>query len=93
MMRFLHRRLAPALAAFVAAMIQMPRPAHAQARNPAPVRDSLRSRLIDTVRVVGRIDDLIGTAATASEGRVGAGDLKLRPITREGELSWRPCRA
>jgi Outer membrane receptor proteins, mostly Fe transport len=49
-------------------------------------RDSLRSHVIDTLKVVGRIDDLVGTAATASEGRVGAADLKLRPFTREGEL-------
>ena len=31
-------------------------------------------------------DDLIGIAGSASEGRVGAADLRLRPITREGEL-------
>lgn len=49
-------------------------------------RDSVRSHVIDTLKIVGRIDDLVGTAATASEGRVGAADLKLRPITREGEL-------
>jgi hypothetical protein len=42
--------------------------------------------LIDTVKVNGRIDNLIGIAGTASEGRVGAADLLSRPITREGEL-------
>ncbi|MBV9773204.1 MAG: TonB-dependent receptor plug domain-containing protein, partial [Gemmatimonadetes bacterium] len=54
---------------------------------PAPParRDSTPS-VIDTVRVVGRIDDLIGRSATASEGVVGAADLRSRPITREGEL-------
>ena len=58
---------------------------HAQAA-PAAAGDTARLRVIDTMKVVGRIDDLIGTASTASEGRVGAADLKLRPITREGEL-------
>jgi len=36
--------------------------------------------------VTGRSDDLIGTAASASEGRVGAVELRARPITREGEM-------
>jgi outer membrane cobalamin receptor len=38
------------------------------------------------VTVTGRRDDLVGIATTASEGRVGARDLRLRPILREGEL-------
>src|SRR5690349_6777325 len=49
-------------------------------------RDQRRAHVIDTIRVTGRIDDLIGTATSASEGRVGAVDLRLRPIAREGEL-------
>jgi len=49
-------------------------------------RDSSRARALDTVKVTGRIDDLVGIARSASEGRVGAADLLLRPITREGEL-------
>ena len=51
-----------------------------------PTTDSARARAVDTVRVIGRIDDLIGTAASASEGRIGAVDLRARPILREGEL-------
>jgi hypothetical protein len=51
-----------------------------------PAPDSVRRLSLDTVKVTGRIDDLKGVATTASEGRVGAADLKLRPITREGEL-------
>lgn len=43
-------------------------------------------RQVDTVKVVGRIDDLVGTAKSASEGRVGHVDLKERPIAREAEL-------
>lgn len=49
-------------------------------------RDTTHTRTLGTVRVTGRIDDLIGVAATASDGRVGAADLKLRPMMREGEL-------
>ena len=53
----------------------------------APARpDTVPMRSLDTVRVFGRIDNLIGIAATASEGRVGAIDLRSRLITREGEL-------
>jgi TonB dependent receptor/TonB-dependent Receptor Plug Domain len=48
--------------------------------------DTTRVQVLDTLTVTGRYDDLIGIAATASEGRVGAVDLRLRPITREGEL-------
>lgn len=58
---------------------------HAQAA-PSATRDTARLRVMDMMKVVGRIDGLIGTASTASEGRVGAADLALRPITREGEL-------
>jgi hypothetical protein len=50
------------------------------------VVDTARRLPLDTVRVQGRIDDLHGVAASASEGRVGAADLRLRPIAREGEL-------
>ena len=56
---------------------------------PAPVtpaRDTGRAHALDTMKVSGRIDDLIGTATSASEGRVGAAELRGRPITREGEL-------
>src|SRR4051812_29301791 len=48
--------------------------------------DSTRRSALDTVRVVGRADDLIGRAASASEGRIGAAELRRRPIAREGEL-------
>lgn len=48
--------------------------------------DTATAVMIDTVRVGGRIDDLTGIAATASQGRVGRLDLLSRPITREGEL-------
>jgi hypothetical protein len=52
----------------------------------AQVRDTSRAQTVDTLIVTGRYDDLIGIAGSASEGRVGSVDLRLRPITREGEL-------
>ncbi|HSH39722.1 MAG TPA: hypothetical protein VK993_13175 [Chthoniobacterales bacterium] len=38
------------------------------------------------ITVVSRVDDLTGIATTASQGTVGAADLKQRPILRRGEL-------
>ncbi len=52
----------------------------------SPGRDSTRTGTLDTVRVSGRIANLIGTARTASEGHVGAVELRARPLSREGEL-------
>jgi hypothetical protein len=65
------------------------RPAKAQtdsARTTTTAKDTTRRSALDTVKVLGRIDDLRGVATTASEGRIGAADLHLRPIAREGEL-------
>ena len=61
-------------------------PARAQTSAPRSATDSTRARTVDTVKVRGRIDNLLGIASSASEGRVGAIDLRQRPITREGEL-------
>jgi hypothetical protein len=52
----------------------------------APARDTARTRSLTAVRVTGRADDLIGVASTASQGRIGSADLRLRPLLREGEL-------
>jgi hypothetical protein len=49
-------------------------------------RDTAPGSVLDTLRVNGRIDDLTGIASTSSEGRVGAADLRSRPLAREGEL-------
>ena len=46
-------------------------------------RDTAR---MATITVEGRRDNLIGTSATASTGRIGWRDLRLRPLAREGEL-------
>ncbi len=56
-----------------------------------PVRDSLRADslkgpTLQAVQVRGRIDNLLGIATSASQGRVGRADLRLRPLQREGEL-------
>lgn len=61
---------------------------HAQTARAEPARrDTIPAPvLIDTISVTGRMDDLVGIAATASQGYVGAADLRSRPITREGEL-------
>jgi len=62
--------------------------ARLQAQEPSPpaTRDTTQAQVVDTIVVTGRYDDLIGIATSASQGRVGAVDLRLRPITREGEL-------
>lgn len=52
----------------------------------AQTPDTTRRPILDTVKVVGRIDELHGIATTASQGHVGAADLAPRPISREGEL-------
>ena len=59
--------------------------AYAQADS-ARGRDSVRVHVLDSVAVVGRFDDLIGVAASASEGRVGYVDLRARVIARDGEM-------
>ena len=50
------------------------------------VRDSAKTRALGTIKVLGRVDDLTGIASTASQGHIGAADLRLRPLMREGEL-------
>ena len=48
--------------------------------------DSSKSTTLRTVQVRGRADNLIGIATSASQGRIGRADLRLRPLQREGEL-------
>lgn len=52
----------------------------------ARVRSDSSTTRLGGVRVLGRIDDLRGIAASASEGRVGASELRPRPLMREGEV-------
>lgn len=53
----------------------------AQTADTATAATTLRA-----VQVRGRADNLIGTATTSSQGRVGRADLRLRPLQREGEI-------
>ena len=58
----------------------------AQASGRTTRSDSTRSTSLDTVRVIGRVANLIGTARSASEGHVGTVELRSRPLSREGEM-------
>ena len=62
------------------------RSAGAQAAPPATARDSTRAQGLQALKVVGRYENLTGVASTASQGRIGATDLRARPLAREGEL-------
>jgi TonB-dependent Receptor Plug Domain len=41
---------------------------------------------LDTVVTKGRVDNLVGVAASANQGTFGAADLALRPLLRPGEI-------
>jgi hypothetical protein len=71
---------------FACAIVCALQTAFSQVDSTRSVKDSTRRSALDTVKVVGRIDDLRGVATSASEGRVGAANLQLRPLAREGEL-------
>jgi len=49
-------------------------------------RDSTRAQGLDSLKVIGRFENLTGIAQSASQGRIGAVDLRARPLSREGEL-------
>jgi hypothetical protein len=58
------------------------------AQNPSPPApgDSTKPAELAPITVVGRADDLTGIATSASQGHIGAVDLRLRPLLREGEV-------
>jgi hypothetical protein len=57
------------------------------AEAPVPFRISLALGSVSTtVTVQGREDDLVGVAASASQGTVGAKEIQDRPILRSGEV-------
>ena len=60
-------------------------PSSARAQQP-PDTDSTRVYLLGPLTVTGRVDDLVGSATSASMGYVGHRDLSARPLLREGEL-------
>ncbi len=41
---------------------------------------------IDAVVITGRAENLVGRAASANEGYIGAADLARRPLSRVGEV-------
>ncbi|MDP9024974.1 MAG: TonB-dependent receptor plug domain-containing protein, partial [Candidatus Eremiobacteraeota bacterium] len=54
---------------------------------PAPCPSAIpKLKEIGQVKSRGRIDNLIGSAGSASEGYVGHSELEQRPILRPGEL-------
>lgn len=74
-----------------ALLIAVARSAAAQTGDTTAVRraptDSARSSTsLTTIRVTGRADNLAGIAQSASQGRIGRADLRLRPLVREGEI-------
>jgi TonB dependent receptor/TonB-dependent Receptor Plug Domain len=80
---------APSLCSVIALGVSLfaaPEAAQGQRARPAVRSDSARAGTLDTVRVSGRIANLIRTARTASEGHVGTVELRARPLAREGEL-------
>ena len=48
--------------------------------------DSVVVYSLDPITILGRSDDLLGLASSASVGYVGRRDLETRPLLREGEL-------
>jgi hypothetical protein len=61
----------------VAFAIVLPCMARGQGDTARVMRDSTRSRALNVIKVTGCADDLIGVASSASQGRVGAVDLRL----------------
>ena len=49
-------------------------------------RDTVPIYTLGRLVVFGRADDLRSIASTASQGFVGARDLRRRPLSREGEV-------
>ncbi|NNF13172.1 MAG: TonB-dependent receptor [Gemmatimonadetes bacterium] len=70
------------VAALAAATASLPPIVSGQATE----RDTLPIFTLEPLRVQGRMGDLSGLASSASTGFVGAADLRVRPIAREGEL-------
>ena len=53
---------------------------------PSRAETAANSDTVEQVVVTGRASDLIGAALSASEGRISADDLRLRPLLRPGEI-------
>lgn len=69
---------------WISAMVLLPLIGFSQV-NPASSTDAVKQSLEEVV-VFGRGEELIGKAATASEGEVGGDDLLVRPMLRVADL-------
>lgn len=76
------------LLALLPVMTALAPSASAQHAPPPSAPDSAKAKVLELepLTVVGRVDDLLGMAGSASEGHVGVEDLRQRPLLREGQL-------
>ncbi len=80
------------LAALISALVPLglelagARGAVAPDQQPPPATEPKPTGYVEDVTVVGRADELVGTADSATQGTVGSVDLEQRPILRPGEL-------
>ncbi|MBM4185442.1 MAG: TonB-dependent receptor [Gemmatimonadetes bacterium] len=77
-------RLSSYVAVAAASLVVVVLPAPTSGQN-AP-DDTTTVYVLDPITVRGPMDNLVGQVSTASVGYVGARDLRLRPLSREGEL-------
>lgn len=71
----------------VGASAQQPTPAEKKEQKKGAQSDATQETVVmPEVVVTGRAEDLLGIAATASQGAIGAIDLRDRPLLRRGEL-------
>lgn len=70
----------------VLAMLGGTATAHPSPKPPEPGDKAEGDPATDEIVVTGRRSNLIGTATTASQGRVGAEDMRARPLLRSGDL-------
>jgi TonB dependent receptor-like, beta-barrel/TonB-dependent Receptor Plug Domain len=70
----------------LAGILALTRATEAQSRDTLQAMDTLPIYRLGGISVKGRVDNLASIAVSASQGFVGARDLRLRPLSREGEL-------
>ncbi len=61
-------------------------PTFAATESDEPPPDQLEATTLDSIAVVGRRQNLVGEAISASEGRVGQTEFTARPLLRSGDL-------
>ncbi len=84
----LHVVVVLALPACLTTIAQAQRPVTPPTARQVPdsTRPKPRVQGLDSLRIIGRLEKLSGIAQSASQGRIGARDLRARPLSREGEL-------